>query len=99
VSAAIVWNGQASGIVPRRTFFFAEFAQMTPSVPDYLSPIQWHQAVAVSREQCARIFRDGGAPTDALLAFGLHGETGANWERVVDLIAAELCAHPIKHAA
>ena len=35
---------------------------MTPSVPDYLNPIQWHQAVAVSRQECARIFRDGGAP-------------------------------------
>ncbi|MBS0234442.1 MAG: hypothetical protein JSR99_13265 [Proteobacteria bacterium] len=72
---------------------------MTPSVPDHLSPIQWHQAVAVSREQCARIFRDGGSPGDALVAFGLKREPGANWERVVDLIAAELCAHPIKRAA
>ncbi len=72
---------------------------MTPSVPDHLSPIQWHQAVAVSREQCARIFRDGGLPGDALVAFGLKREPGANWERVVDLIAAELCAHPIKRAA
>jgi hypothetical protein len=72
---------------------------MTPSVPDYLSPIQWHQAVSVSREQCARIFRDGGTPRDALIAFGLKAEDAANWERVVDLVAAELCAHPIKQAA
>ncbi|RUP00141.1 hypothetical protein [Hyphomicrobium sp.] len=72
---------------------------MTPSVPEHLSPIQWHQAVAVSREQCAKIFRDGGAPRDALVAFGLRPEDGANWERVVDLVAAELCAHPIKQAA
>ncbi|MET0432327.1 MAG: hypothetical protein ABWZ86_07600 [Hyphomicrobium sp.] len=55
--------------------------------------------MAVSREQCARIFRDGGAPGDALVAFGLRSEKGANWERVVDLIAAELCAHPVKRAA
>lgn len=72
---------------------------MTPSVPDHLSPIQWHQAVAVSREQCARIFRDGGTPRDALITFGLKAEDGANWERVVDLVAAELCAHPMKLAA
>ncbi len=72
---------------------------MTPSVPEHLSPIQWHQAVAVSREQCARIFRDGGTPGDALIAFGLMPEDGANWERVVDLVASELCAHPIKRAA
>jgi hypothetical protein len=76
---------------------------MTPSVPDYLSPIQWHQAVAVSRQECARIFRDGGMPQDALAAFGLSvdvsANAGASWERVVDQIAAELCAHPMKRAA
>jgi len=72
---------------------------MTPSVPDYLSPIQWHQAVAVSRQECARIFRDGGTPQDALAAFGLGIDAIASWERVVDQIAAELCAHPMKRAA
>jgi hypothetical protein len=72
---------------------------MTPSVPDHLSPIQWHQALAVSRESCARIFRDGGTPGDVLVAFGLQSEEDANWERVVDLVAVELCAHPIKRAA
>lgn len=72
---------------------------MTPSVPDHVSPIQWHQAVAVSRESCARIFRDGGSPGDALSAFGLKSEEDANWERAVDLIASELCAHPIRRAA
>jgi hypothetical protein len=29
----------------------------------------------------------------------LKAEHDANWERVVDLLAAELCAHPIKRAA
>jgi hypothetical protein len=72
---------------------------MTPSVPDHLSPIQWHQAVAVSRQECARIFRDGGTPQDALAAFGLSVDAIANWERVVDQIAAELCTHPVKRAA
>ncbi|HVX36712.1 MAG TPA: hypothetical protein VHC71_10900 [Hyphomicrobium sp.] len=72
---------------------------MTPSVPDYLSPIQWHQAVAVSRQECARIFRDGGAPQDALVAFGLSSTNATSWERAVDLIAAEICAHPVKRAA
>jgi hypothetical protein len=72
---------------------------MTPSVPDHLNPIQWHQAVAVSREQCARIFRDGGTPRDVLVAFGLRSEENADWEHVVDIVAAELCSHPIKRAA
>ncbi len=72
---------------------------MTPSVPDHVSPIQWHQAVSVSRQECARIFRDGGTPQDALVAFGLNADDPANWERVVDQIAAELCAHPVMRAA
>ena len=72
---------------------------MTPSVPDHLNPMQWHQAVAVSRERCALIFRDGGSPKDALAAFGLRSDEDANWERVVDLLAVEICAHPVKRAA
>lgn len=72
---------------------------MTPSVPDHLNPIQWHQAVAVSRQECARIFRDGGAPQDALVAFGLSSTDVTSWERAVDLIATEICARPMKRAA
>ena len=63
---------------------------MTPSVPDHLSPIQWHQAIAVSRQECARIFRDGGTPGDALVAFGLKADDAVNWERAVDQIAGEI---------
>ena len=72
---------------------------MTPSVPDYLNPIQWHQAVAVSRQECARIFRDGGAPQDARVAFGLNATDVGSWERAVDLIATEICARPMQRAA
>jgi hypothetical protein len=77
----------------------AELENMTPSVPDYLSPIQWQQAIAVSRQECARIFRDGGTPQDALIAFRLRPDESANWERVVDLVAGEIFAHPAKRAA
>ncbi len=72
---------------------------MTPSVPDHLNPIQWHQAVAVSRQTCARVFRDGGTPAEALAAFGLAVVDGVSWEKAVDHIAAELCAHPLPRAA
>lgn len=72
---------------------------MTPSVPDHVNPIQWHQAQAVSRQTCARVFRDGGTPTDALAAFGLAANENMTWEKAVDSIAAELCAHPITRAA
>jgi hypothetical protein len=72
---------------------------MTPSVPDHLNPIQWHQAIAVSRQTCARVFRDGGTATDALATFGLTADDAITWEKAVDHIAAELCAHPMARAA
>ena len=72
---------------------------MTPSVPEYLSPIQWQQAIAVSRQECARIFCDGGTPGDALVAFGLKADDSVNWERAVDQIAGEMCARPVMRAA
>ncbi len=43
--------------------------------------------------------RDGGAPQDALKAFGLTASDVATWERAVDLIATEICAHPMQRAA
>jgi hypothetical protein len=73
--------------------------KMTPSVPDYVSPIQWQQAIAVSRQECARIFRDGGMPGDALAAFGMKADDAITWERAVDQIAAEICARPVMRAA
>lgn len=74
---------------------------MSQLTPDHINPIQWHQAQSVSRQTCARVFRDGGAPLDALAAFGLKAEAGGevSWEKAVDLIAAELCAHPMAKAA
>ena len=72
---------------------------MTPSVPDHLNPIQWQQAVSVSRQECARIFKDGGTATDALTAFGLDVTGSVSWERAVDQIAAEICSHPMRRAA
>lgn len=74
---------------------------MSASAPAHVNPMQWHQALNVSRQTCARVFRDGGTPAEALAAFGLHLETGEklSWEKAVDLIAAEICAHPMARAA
>ncbi|HMN38182.1 MAG TPA: hypothetical protein PKD49_10820 [Hyphomicrobium sp.] len=71
------------------------------SLPDHVNPIQWHQALAVSRQTCARVFRDGGTPAEALAAFGLTaaGEETPNWDKAVDQIAAVICAHPMARAA
>jgi len=72
---------------------------MNRSIPDHVNPIQWHQAVAVSRQECARVFRDGGEPSDALRVFGLSADDDVSWEKAVDQIATELCAHPVTRAA
>ena len=73
---------------------------MTPSVPEYLSPIQWQQAIAVSRQECARIFRDGGSASDALSAFNLAPSTTApDWNISVNRIAEALCVSQQRKAA
>lgn len=74
---------------------------MSPSAPLHLNPMQWHQALSVSRQTCARVFRDGGSPAEALAAFGLKSEQSdrLTWERAVDQIAEEICSHPIARAA
>lgn len=70
-------------------------------IPHNINPLQWHQSVGLARQSCARIFRDGGAPEDALRAFGLEtfdaGPT--DWSKVVDLIADALSKVPERRAA
>ena len=44
---------------------YTELSPMTfksPSTPSHLNSMQWQQALAVSRDVCARVFRDGGTP-------------------------------------
>ena len=69
--------------------------------PHNFNPVQWTQSLGYSRQACARVFRDGGSPTDALSAFGLEaGEvTGSDWSRAVELIASALCQRPMNLAA
>ena len=68
---------------------------------NHINPLQWHQAVGIARQSCARFFRDGGMPADALLAFGLSADdrSGQDWSRTVEAIAESLCAAPLKRAA
>ncbi len=70
-------------------------------IPDHVDPAQWIQAIGVSRQACARIFRDGGRPVDALRAFGLSPQaTGADdWRKAVGLIAETLCSSRARLAA
>lgn len=67
--------------------------------PSHINPIQWQHAISVSRQACARVFRDGGSPQEAMAAFGLAAAEPLNWDKAVDQIANELCAHPLPRAA
>jgi len=69
--------------------------------PGHISSPHWEHAVSIARQACARIFRDGGEPIDALIAFGVSRQTSetADWSRAVDLIAQSLCSQPSRRAA
>lgn len=71
------------------------------STPDRFDPAQWHQAIGLARQACARIFRDGGTPMDALRAFGIpvSSSKSADWSAAVDRIAEALCAPALRRAA
>ncbi|MEE9589370.1 MAG: hypothetical protein V3V97_15265 [Hyphomicrobiaceae bacterium] len=62
--------------------------------PQHVNPAQWSNALGYARQSCARIFREGGSPTDAMTAFGLRSRErkGADWSRAVERIAMSLCA-------
>ena len=67
--------------------------------PLHINPLQWHQSLGYARQACARIFRDGGTPAEALAAFGLKAGSTADWSRAVDVIAQSLTAPAVRKAA
>jgi len=68
--------------------------------PRHINPVQWQQAMGYARQVCARIFRDGGTPADAVRAFGLTPtQPVADWSLAVDRIAQSLCAPALRKAA
>jgi hypothetical protein len=67
--------------------------------PHRINSVQWQQATGYARQVCARIFRDGGTPTEACRAFGLLAEPAADWSIAVDRIAQVLCAPAVRKAA
>ncbi|MCL4766763.1 MAG: hypothetical protein KJZ80_11055 [Hyphomicrobiaceae bacterium] len=68
---------------------------------DHINPLQWHPAVGVARQVCARVFSDGGTPADAVIAFGLAaGDAQAmTWSKAVEVIAERLCLRDLRKAA
>ncbi|MDO9382361.1 MAG: hypothetical protein Q7T86_05795 [Hyphomicrobiaceae bacterium] len=68
--------------------------------PEHINPLQWHQALGVARQSCARFFRDGGVPADAMHAFGLKPPASHDdWSHAVEAIAEMLCATPAQRRA
>lgn len=66
--------------------------------PRHINPVQYAQAIGYARTACARIFRDGGNPDDALRAFQVEAGT-RDWSVAVERIAQSLCASPLRKAA
>ncbi len=66
-----------------------------------INPLQWHPAMGVARQICARMFRDGGTPADAVTAFGLQCRDTEmlTWSKAVEAIAHQLCLNAARKAA
>jgi hypothetical protein len=77
--------------------------QLFPTVPApaHSNSMQWHHAQSIARQTCARVFRDGGQPADALQEFDLKSSDvdKLGWGRTVELITESLCQLPLKIAA
>ena len=69
-----------------------EEAQMMK--PPHINSVQWDHALGYARQSCARVFRNGGTPVDALSTFGLSGRSKirTDWGHAVENIAMSLCA-------
>jgi len=81
------------------TTIVAPTADLSARAPRSINPAHWHQSVGVARQACARVFRDGGSPADAVVAFGVTAEGSLDWGRAVELIADALCSRPMKRVA
>lgn len=73
--------------------------QPREAAPAHVNPLQWHQSVGLARQACARIFRDGGSPAEAVAAFGITGTSVVEWSRAVEQIAERLSAGGLRRAA
>ena len=65
---------------------------MSTLEPRHVRPRQWRQAVDVARETCARFFRDGRSPADAMRACGFAPSGAVGWGHAVNLLAELHCA-------
>ena len=57
----------------------------------HVDAAQMDYATGIARQVCARVFRDGGTPADAMEVFGIaHVGVHAGWRDAVDTIARAL---------
>jgi hypothetical protein len=61
--------------------------------PHDVRPRQWRQAADVAREACARFFKDGRSPADAMRAYGLAASGAADWTQAVNVLVELHCAN------
>jgi hypothetical protein len=73
----------------------------TTPTPVHVNALQWHHAQSIARQTCARMFRDGGQPADAVQSFNiaLTETQQLDWGRAVELITESLCQLPLQQAA
>jgi hypothetical protein len=66
-----------------------------------INPALWQQSIGLARQACARIFRDGGKPADALAAFGITSDASRpiDWSKAVEMVAVALTTAPVRRAA
>ena len=68
--------------------------------PQNINPQQWQHSIGLARQVCARVFRDGGTPADAMRALDLADlEQTSDWARAVERIASALSVRPLRRAA
>ncbi|MFZ1103678.1 MAG: hypothetical protein WAN86_12690 [Hyphomicrobiaceae bacterium] len=60
--------------------------------PRHVRPQVWRQAIDIARETCARFFRDGRSPDDAMRAYGIAASGLVDWAYAVNVIAEIHCA-------
>jgi hypothetical protein len=60
--------------------------------PRHVQPRQWHQAIGLAREVCARYFLDGRSPADVVRAHGLAPLDTGGWAHAVNMLAELHCA-------
>ena len=82
-----------------RTMSTMENVDTAEPSPGHINPIEWHQSMGLARQACARIFRDGGSPGDAMAAFGVAATGDVDWSRAVDIIAEALSTPALRRAA